>query len=79
MASVFGGLFLAARLYNLTEFAQLVGVKPATLRKYKHEGLLPRGIPVGGGREAWTKKAIREWNERRKHKRGTPHPDLYKD
>ena len=68
---------MAAKLYNLKEFAELVGVKPATLRRYKHEGLLPRGVEVGGGREAWTKRAIREWDAQRERKRGTPNPDLY--
>lgn len=69
---------MAARLYNLKEFAVFVGISYGTAKRYHHEGRLPKGIPAGG-REYWTKKAIRAWNEPRKRKRGTPHPDLYVD
>lgn len=56
---------------SLPQFADRLGLKGDTLRKYK---LPPRDITWGDGFPGWSEKTIDEWDANRPRKRRVPRP-----
>jgi hypothetical protein len=59
-------------LYLLPQFAERIGLKADTLRRYK---LPPRDYTVGADKPAWTAKTIDAWDAARPGQRRVQRPD----
>jgi hypothetical protein len=58
-------------LWSYREIAAHIGVKPATVKSYRRQGILPPPDLVDGlGRPCWWPATIHAWVKRRPHNRG---------
>lgn len=51
----------ADELIDVTEVAELAGVAPATIHRYKHLGQLPEPTRYAGRSPMWRRKDIERW------------------
>lgn len=51
---------------NTKQIAQIVGVKPATIRAYRHRGFMPLPVRYLDGRTPlWSADEIQQWHRER--------------
>jgi len=64
----------APDIISTIEVAEILGVQPDTVRKYRRRGLLPEPWVVLGSGPIWKREEIEAWNEheRRRQQGGRP-------